>query len=276
MHAFVLMTNHVHFLLEAMTGQLSEAFRWVHGGYASHFNFRHRRTGHLFENRYKSFAVRTLAYFRNSSIYIHKNPMKAGMVAQAWDYLWSSARALAGLSPAPAWLETRKTLEIVGGVEGFRALCSSGLAEVELEEVRCEILGPEGYAIGRVLDGLVPDADIVAPRASQPFVAAHQILEVLMEEGIGLEQLRERRNDTGLPLFLLREVSGLPLQQLSEMSGTALSTVSEKISRARQQLLSSGETLEKARQLVRRATNPKLGLSPVRVPFYVYGTAAKS
>jgi REP element-mobilizing transposase RayT len=78
--AWVLMTNHAHFLLRTGLTLISTVMRRLLTGYAQQFNRRHRRYGHLFQNRYKSFLCEEELYLLELVRYIHLNPIRAGMV----------------------------------------------------------------------------------------------------------------------------------------------------------------------------------------------------
>lgn len=108
--AFVLMTNHYHLLFETPETNLSQGMKDVDGEYASGFNVRHRRVGHLFQGRFKSHLVDSDTYLLEVARYIVLNPVRAGMVHTAEDWRWSSYRATAALMPAPAWLDTQTIL----------------------------------------------------------------------------------------------------------------------------------------------------------------------
>jgi putative transposase len=96
-HAYVLMTNHVHFLLTPETSQsMPGMMRLLSGRYAQYFNAKYERTGHLWANRYHSVPVETDAYFFACQRYIELNPVRARMVDHPGDYLWSSYGANAG------------------------------------------------------------------------------------------------------------------------------------------------------------------------------------
>jgi len=93
-HAYALMTNHVHLMVE--TGQyhpISKAIQWLHASYTAYINFVRERTGHLFQGRFGSIVVERDAYALELSRYIHLNPVKAGIVSDPVDYPWSSCRA---------------------------------------------------------------------------------------------------------------------------------------------------------------------------------------
>ena len=91
-YAYCLMPNHVHLLLKKRTGshELGDIMRRITVGYAQYHNIKNGRTGHLFQNRFKSEVVDNDAYFFTVLRYIHQNPLKAGMVKSMREYKWSS------------------------------------------------------------------------------------------------------------------------------------------------------------------------------------------
>lgn len=98
-HSYVLMTNHFHLLAtpESLTG-LPRMMQAVGRRYAQYFNGRYQRTGTLWEGRYKATLVQAERYLLACMAYIDLNPVRAGMVAKAADYPWSSHKHYAGLS----------------------------------------------------------------------------------------------------------------------------------------------------------------------------------
>ena len=91
--AWCLMDNHVHLLLLGDLGQVAERMRLVSSMYATYFNRRYERSGHLFQGRFKSEPVDGDAHFMTVVRYIHQNPLKAGVTADC-RYAWSSYQAL--------------------------------------------------------------------------------------------------------------------------------------------------------------------------------------
>jgi putative transposase len=94
-YCYCLMDNHVHFILESPLGIKAMA-TFMHGIGMSHalsFNGKYNRTGHLWQNRYKSFVVLKDDYIINLFAYIEHNPVRAKMVARPEDYAWSSYKA---------------------------------------------------------------------------------------------------------------------------------------------------------------------------------------
>ncbi len=90
MHAFVLMTNHIHFLIEPHDEPLDTIFKRIGTSYAVWYNRKYQRAGHLFQDRFRSENVETDQYYMTALRYILQNPVKAGMVSSPGEYRWSS------------------------------------------------------------------------------------------------------------------------------------------------------------------------------------------
>jgi REP element-mobilizing transposase RayT len=103
-HAWCLMGNHYHLLIQTPDGNLSKGMRQLNGVYTQASNRRHRRVGHLFQGRFKAILVDSDTYLLELSRYVVLNPVRAGMVKKPGAWPWSSYRASVGLEPAPPWL----------------------------------------------------------------------------------------------------------------------------------------------------------------------------
>ncbi|MCH8510743.1 MAG: transposase [Kiritimatiellae bacterium] len=129
-HAYVLMSNHYHLLLETPEANLVAGMKWFQGTYTQRFNAMFKRRGHLFQGRYKAIPVATdpreggLEYFREVSTYIHLNPFRAKLCGEGYPkplqgYVWSSYPAYCGLArKRPEWLVREKVLRTCGLKEG--------------------------------------------------------------------------------------------------------------------------------------------------------------
>jgi putative transposase len=113
-HTHCLMTTHYHFLIETPHPNLSQAIKWINVSYAVYFNRKRRRTGHLFQGRFKAVLVDADEYLKHLSRYIHLNPVRAGMVEHCRDYQWSSYPVLGGYVKLPERLETDWLLSLFG------------------------------------------------------------------------------------------------------------------------------------------------------------------
>ncbi|TAK51680.1 MAG: transposase [Gammaproteobacteria bacterium] len=137
-HAYCWMTNHVHLAVQCHTSPLSRFMSFVASGYARATNKKLNRSGHLFERRYRAILVQRDSYLQELIRYIHRNPLRAGIIRRLEDYPWSSHHAYV-TGRAPAWLTTGWALSTFGtelaparrryaefmGSEGDQSICSA-------------------------------------------------------------------------------------------------------------------------------------------------------
>lgn len=202
-HAYCLMSNHFHLLLETPAGNLSQIMSHIIGAYTTYFNIKRKRSGHLFQGRYKAILVEADEYAAELTRYIHLNPVKAGISVNAGEYQWSSYRSYTGESPLPGWLKTGFVLSYFGKNEptsrnNYRDFVEN--LDVEMYE------SPLNNAIGGSILG------------STSFI-----------EKITETHLKEREADKGIPA--LRHFSGRP--SLEDIINVAKETIkdNEKLSR---------------------------------------------
>jgi len=104
-HAYCLMDNHYHFIVETAEENLSKGMRQMNGVYTQYFNRQHNRVGHVFQGRYKAILVEKDAYLMELSRYVSLNPVRARMVGQVEDWPWSSYLVMQNKVEVPQWLE---------------------------------------------------------------------------------------------------------------------------------------------------------------------------
>lgn len=92
-HAFCLMPNHHHLIVETHQDLLSVGLRLLNGLYAQAFNERHERSGHLFGDRYAAFVIRDDDHLRAATAYVLQNPVRARLCRHADDWPWSGVRS---------------------------------------------------------------------------------------------------------------------------------------------------------------------------------------
>lgn len=90
LYAYCLMPNHVHLLIKENQESIGSVIKRIAISYASYFNHKYQRVGHLFQDRFKSEPVHDMNYFITLIRYIHQNPVAAGIVPKVGDYVWSS------------------------------------------------------------------------------------------------------------------------------------------------------------------------------------------
>jgi len=105
-HAYCLMGNHYHLVIETPQANLSRGMRQLNGRYTQTFNRRHRRVGHLFQGRFTAILVEKEPHLLELCRYVVLNPVRAKVVAHPRRWAWSSYRATVGETVAPAWLTT--------------------------------------------------------------------------------------------------------------------------------------------------------------------------
>ncbi len=141
-HAYVLMDNHYHLLIETPRANLSQAMQWLNVNYSLWFNRRHNRTGHLFQGRFKALVIEDDAGWQEVARYIHLNPVRVGhlglgkrqraasrlrlaqppkaefvseRLGTLREFVWSSYRAYAGYCAGVGWLWRQPMERLCGG-----------------------------------------------------------------------------------------------------------------------------------------------------------------
>jgi len=141
LHAYVLMTNHTHLLLSPDDEHgASGLMKRLGQRYTQYFNRHHRRTGTLWEGRFRSCLVLDEQYFMACQRYIELNPVRARMVGKPEDYPWSSYRANAFgqdnslVKPHLAYLRLHQ--EVIARQTAYRQLCEDSLPDQLIAEIR--------------------------------------------------------------------------------------------------------------------------------------------
>jgi REP element-mobilizing transposase RayT len=118
MWAYVLMSNHYHFVVTATADELTGFMRWVNHSYSIYHNRKHGFKGHTFEGPYRAHVQPTLFLALYRIAYVFLNPVDAHMADRPEDYRWSSYRAFMGLPGAPLWLDPTPVLQMLA--DNFR------------------------------------------------------------------------------------------------------------------------------------------------------------
>lgn len=154
-HAYCLMSNHYHFVLETPDANLSQGMRQLNGVYTQRVNRTHGRTGHVFQGRYTAILVEREAYLLTLCRYVVLNPVRAKLVRRAGEWPWSSYRATAGQAAGPPWLTSDWLLAQFGRTrqaaeEAYREFVSAGREEPSIwEQLQQQAyLGSEAFIRG--------------------------------------------------------------------------------------------------------------------------------
>ena len=130
-HAYCLMPNHYHLLIETPLPNLSRGMQLLNGIYTQKFNRQHRRSGHVFQGRFKAILVEKESHLLELARYVVLNPVRAKMVRSACDWPWSSYRATSGQTTAPKflstdWLLSQFDTDRIRAIAAYRRFVSQG------------------------------------------------------------------------------------------------------------------------------------------------------
>ena len=159
LHAYVIMGNHYHLIIETPEGNLSRIMHYINSSYTTYTNVKRKRNGHLFQGRYRAIIVDKDSYLLELSRYLHLNPVRAKMAQHPGEYLQSSYRAYVSNGPT-AVVSTDTILGMLGGdpstaKERYRSFVESAIADDKVNPFKNlyggMILGNERF-IRTVLD----------------------------------------------------------------------------------------------------------------------------
>jgi len=195
-YAWALLSNHLHLLVRTGTRPLARVMRSLLTGYAGTFNRRHKRIGHLFQNRYKSIVVEEDVYLLELVRYLHLNPLRTGMIPdlrQLHGYPWTGHSAIIGRVPRP-WQATREVLGQFGPTPRQARAAYCGFMSAGLSQGRRPEL--EGGGLLRSVGGW--QAVQTLRRGREAFLADERVLgssefvETLLQEADRTERQRIR------------------------------------------------------------------------------------
>jgi REP element-mobilizing transposase RayT len=188
-HAYCLMGNHYHLLIETPDGNLSLGMRQLNGVYTQLFNNRHRRTGHLFQGRYKAILIQKDTHLLEVCRYVVLNPVRARMIEKPEGWKWSSYHATAGKEAPHPCLTTDWVLGQFGGNRGkaekeYRQFVKWGIDEESIwKDVKGQtLLGEEEFVDG-LIDHLSKHREVPDIPRSQRY-ANRPALEKIFSESV--------------------------------------------------------------------------------------------
>ena len=222
-HAYCLMGNHYHLLLETPEPNLSRGMRHLNGTYTQRFNRRHGLTGHIFQGRYKAILVEKESHLLELCRYVVLNPVRAGLAESVEQWPWSSYAKTAGLSQAPAFLETAWVLaqfgsDIESARRRYRDFVAGGHGGDPWHQLTGGgVLGSKAF-VDRIQEQVDPGAQEV-PRQSRQLSRP------------GLEALRMGSASRGEWMRRAHRQYGYTLAEIASHAGIHYSAVSKLIKR---------------------------------------------
>lgn len=232
-HAYCLMDNHYHLLIETVDSTLSLGMRQLNGVYTQTFNRFHHRVGHIFQGRYKSILVEKGSHLLELCRYIVLNPVKAGMVGRPEQWAWSSYKATAGISKVADFLSTEWVLsqfsqESTEAKKRYSAFVQDGIKtrnESPWQQLKGQMFFGSYQFISMMHEKLGVQQEIgEIPREQRYF--GRPSLEELFED-VSNKQERDRIITTAHLDF------GYTLQQIAKILKIHYTTVSRVVRRSR-------------------------------------------
>ena len=222
-HAYCLMDNHYHLVVETPQPNLPRGMRHLNGLYAQRFNRRHRRCGHLFQARYRSILIERESHLLEVCRYAVLNPLRAGICAKPDAYLWSSYLATAGIVPAPAFLCTDWLLGQFGRHRGraqssYRAFVAGGSTQEWEAQALGERIGTRPFLRDRF--GFDPPLEEIPRAHIEPL--RRPLAEIFGSDATAVATAYRR--------------DGYTLREIAEYLGCHYSTVSRRL-RSEEELL---------------------------------------
>jgi REP element-mobilizing transposase RayT len=225
-HAYCLMNNHYHLIIETPDGNLSRGMRQLNGVYTQAFNRRHKRVGHIFQGRYKAILVQKESHLLEVSRYVVLNPVRAKTVTHPDQWQWSSYRATAGKEKAHPCLTTDWILGQFGrkrrhAEKKYREFVVAGIGEGKLwEQVKVQsILGEEDF-VETLLGYVKGQKDIKEIPKSQRYIKRRRLQEIFAGEVMRNKSERNRKIREAV------ETHGYSQKEVADYLGLHYSTVS--------------------------------------------------
>jgi REP element-mobilizing transposase RayT len=217
-HAYCLMTNHYHLLIETPKPTLARGMRQLNGVYSQAFNRCHRRVGHLFQGRYHAILVEKEAHLLELCRYVVLNPVRVRACRTAGHWPWSSYRATAGLAPAPRFLTVDWVLGQFGQGQRqaqarYRTFVREGLGRRPWQDLRGQIyLGTEEF-VARLTKQIPRQQEV--PRVQRQPVRPR------------LDAILRRPGDKGIAVAYRQY--GYRLREIADYLGVHYATVSRRL-----------------------------------------------
>lgn len=257
LHAYVLMTNHYHLLLETPERNLSRIMHHINGSYTTYTNIKRKRSGHLLQGRYKAIVVEKDSYLLELSRYLHLNPVRAGMVMRPEEYPYSSYRNyLSGQEDD--LLNTEAVLGLMSeqpenSRQLYRSFVESAIG-ADVSSPLKEVYG--GMILGRtnfvreMLGQLDPEqlraSDVSRRRALRANLAVEEVLQSLSAYyQIPVEEIiRNKRSEARrLGMYVLKAHTGATNREIGELFGNLSYSAVAKVCKSFEKELSENRML---------------------------------
>lgn len=246
LHSFVLMKNHWHLLAQTPLGNLGEFMRHFNITYTSYYNRRHKRVGHLYQGRYKSFLVDRDTYLSQVSRYIHLNPVKVSGLKKMghekrlhylWNYKWSSLPGFVTKAKQLGFIDYATVLAEYGGdtrpsrqryKKQLTDDLTAGLA-IKDKIVGQSILGSKNF-VSWIRENFIEsqkDRERPAVGIIHRYVSTEEVLVIVEKETSTRDIIHSTGTTRQIVMTALYKYAGLNNREIGSLLGLDYSTVSQ-------------------------------------------------
>jgi putative transposase len=258
-HAWVLMDNHYHLLLETPGANLSLAMKHLNALYTQKFNKKHHRNGHLFQGRFKAIVVEKDSYLKELCRYLVLNPVRARMVKHPKDWKWSSYRSTVGLEKPEPWLEVDWTLGQFGknrknAQKAYVVFVTEGMKKKgsPWDDLHYRTyLGKEEF-LNQVHEVGQKHQHLDVPKYQKyvvkqnPERIINKVAKAYGEKPEELLRAWKRRSEArDIAIYLLKRESGLSLKEIGKMMGIGSTAVGNRWVGMKKRILTDKELTRK-------------------------------
>jgi len=232
LHCYVLMTNHYHLILETPEANLSRVMHYINGSYTNYINIKRKRSGHLFQGRYKAILIDRDRYLLELSRYVHLNPIRAAIVTKPEDYVHSSYRSFVTRSKEDI-VHCDLILEMVsqrgkGGAKRYRDYVEEAIGR-NLEDPLKGVYG--GTILGRLSfikeslrrlgDGILQKEEISYRRELQAGYESEEVIESICDyfRVSRDDVLKDRAEWRNMAIYLMKKFTGITNGQIGQLFG---------------------------------------------------------
>ncbi|MBI5099141.1 MAG: transposase [Nitrospirae bacterium] len=240
---YVLMSNHYHLVIETPEANLSKAMHYINGSYTTYINVKRKRSGHLFQGRYKAIIVDRDNYLLELSRYVHLNPVRAKMVQNPEEYFYSSYKTFITNNENKI-LNELQVLEMISEVKGYAKQEYKRFVEAEIGKKNDDplrnvyggiILGSIGFikeTLRKIKDDFIQKEQISHSRALRSECTIEEIFDIVSNHyNTGKDDIKKKKDSRvrKIAIYLIKRNTSATNKEIGKIFGRIHPTTVSKI-----------------------------------------------
>lgn len=239
-HAFLLMRNHIHLIIETLEPNLSQFMCQFLRGYAMYYNNILKRIGSVFKTRYGAFIIQKEKYYKNVISYIYYNPVRAGIVENPYEYRWSSLYYLRNpeILDEVKWFDPELSLSNLGGKDGIKDIISGRLVKFPI--LHNVFIGEKKWAEKLIKNAKVYDETSGGKKIVKSVLSPDKIIEEVSQHyNINKKKIISKRNKdaTMIAIYLISKFTSLKMKEIGKIFGMNGYAISQRLKRFKENKL---------------------------------------